>query len=124
MDLNFIDFYILYPGHPGYSSIELIEDDLTKVIVQKYQMIIFTNKGDVFGLPDLGANLLELLHDTSYSAQTVEEDLNNQIRLYIPELQNLEYDIKVSFYQHPERFEEFMVIDFSFNGMLVSTIVQ
>jgi hypothetical protein len=26
---------------------ELIEDDLVRVIVQKYEMIIFTNKGEI-----------------------------------------------------------------------------
>jgi phage baseplate assembly protein W len=124
MDFNFIDFYILYPGHPKYTSTELIEDEVAKVIIQKYQMVIFTNKGDVYGMPNFGANLLELLHETKFSAESIENDIKAQISSYVPELATVEYTLKVSFYDHPERFEEFMVIDLSFNGYQVSAIVE
>jgi hypothetical protein len=124
MNFNFTDFYILYPGHPRYTSAELIEDDVAKVIIQKYQMVIFTNKGDVYGMPDFGANLLELLHETRYSAEDVENDINQQIQKFVPELSTVEYALKVNFYDHPERFEEFMVIDLTFNGYQVSAIID
>jgi hypothetical protein len=124
MVFNFTDFYILYPGHPRYTSAELIEDDVARVIIQKYQMLIFTNKGDVYGMPDFGANLLELLHDTKYSAKDVEDEIKSQISSYVKELTTLDYTLTVSFFDHPERFEEFMVIDLSFNGYQVSAIVE
>ena len=124
MDLNFTDLYIRYPGHPDFSSIEIIEDDVAKVIVQKYEMIIFSVKGDVFGQPELGANLLELLHDTKFSADDVESEIRSQISKFIPELSNLDYTLNINFYEHPERFEEFMVIDLFFNGFSVSAIIQ
>ena len=57
---NILDFYILYPGHPRYESANLIEDDLIRIVVQKYEMIIFTIKGDVLGDPNFGASLEEL----------------------------------------------------------------
>ena len=124
MSLNFIDFYILYPGHPSFSSIEMIEDELARVIIQKYHMIIFTNKGDVMGLPGFGANLLELLHDTKFSAEDVEKDIKFQINNYISELGFTDYTLVVNFYEHPDRFEEYMVIDFSFKEYSVSAVVQ
>lgn len=124
MDLNFTDLYIRYPGHPDFSSIEIIEDDALKVIVQKYEMIIFSVKGDVFGQPQLGANLLELLHDTKFSSDDVESEIRSQISKFIPELSGLEYTLSVNFYEHPERFEEFMVIDLTINGVLISAIIK
>lgn len=124
MELNFTDLYISYPGHPNFNSSKFLEDDTIRVIIQKYEMLIFTNKGDVFGKPDFGANLLELLHATQYSAQDVEEIIRSQISTYVSELASLEYTLTVNFFQHPERFEEFMVIDLSFNGLLVSAIIQ
>jgi 5'(3')-deoxyribonucleotidase len=39
---NFIDFYIGYPGHPSFRNLELIEDDVVRVIIQKYEVVIFT----------------------------------------------------------------------------------
>lgn len=125
MSLNFTDFYILYPGHPRFNSAELIEDDLIRVIVQKYQMIIFTNKGDVYGMPDFGANLLELLHNTVVSSDTVKEDLINQINNYIPEMNQVSnWTLDAYFYPHPEGFQEVLVIDFFINGVEVSTLVS
>lgn len=124
MDLNFTDFYILYPGHPRYNSVELIEDDLARVIVQKYQMIIFTNKGDVYGMPGLGANLLELLHNTQVSAQTVEEEIRNQISNFIPELNASNWTLNASFYQDPDSFQDILVIDFFFLSYDVSVVVS
>ena len=45
---NFTDFYIGYPGHPRFRDMALIEDEVLRVIVQKWEMILFTNKGELF----------------------------------------------------------------------------
>ena len=84
---NILDFYILYPGHPRYESANLIEDDLIRIVVQKYEMIIFTIKGDVLGDPNFGASLEELLNTTLLSGIAVEESIKSQIDTYIPEIQ-------------------------------------
>ena len=38
MASSFIDFYIGYIGHPRFRDPELIEDDVIRVIVQKYEI--------------------------------------------------------------------------------------
>jgi hypothetical protein len=48
----FIDFYIILDIYVW--NTELIEDDLVRVIVQRYEMIIFTNKGEILNEPNLG----------------------------------------------------------------------
>lgn len=115
MPANFIDFYISYPGHPRFQKLEIIEDDVIRVIVQKYEMIIFTNKGEVFANPDFGADLLLLLHETRLSATAIEESLKDQIRFYIPEIANTEYFLLVEFFEDPERHQEYMEITFRIN---------
>lgn len=115
MPAEFIDFYIGYPGHPRFISSELIEDDVIRVIVQKYEMIIFTNKGELFGDPSFGADLYLLLHETRLSASAIESDIKNQIDLYIPELSNTEYFLLVEFFEDPERHQEYMEITFRIN---------
>ena len=74
-DINFIDFYIGYPGHPRFTDKEMIEDDVIRVIVQKYEMVIFTNKGDLLGDPNFGADLPALLYETRLSAEAIEGDI-------------------------------------------------
>ena len=123
-NFNFIDFYIGYPGHPRYQSAEMIEDDLIRVIVQKYEVIIFTNKGEVLGQPDFGANLLELLHETRYDSQTVEENIRAQIQDYIPELNGVQYSLTVEFFADPERYQEYMVVNFTISDLVVNITVN
>jgi phage baseplate assembly protein W len=109
---NILDFYILYPGHPRYESANLIEDDLIRIIIQKYEMIIFTIKGDVLGDPNFGASLEELLHTTLLSNVAVEERVRSQIDIYIPELQGTKYNLRVEFIQDNTDFREVMIIYF------------
>ena len=120
---SFIDFYIGYPGHPRFRDSELIEDDVIRVIIQKYEMIIFTNKGEVFGEPSLGADLYELLHETKLSAESIESDIISQINKFIPEIQGIEYSVVVEFFEHPEKNEEFMTIDFTIAGYEVNAFI-
>ena len=112
MASSFIDFYIGYPGHPRFRDPELIEDDVIRVIIQKYEMIIFTNKGEVFGDPNFGGDLEKLLHETKVSAKVVENDLRDQIIEYIPEIRDIAYELSVSFYQDPENYQDVMEIFF------------
>lgn len=111
-NFDFSDFYIKYPGHPNYNSTELIEDEIVRVIVQKYEMILFTNKGDVLGDPNFGGDLNRLLHQTKVSGKYVEKDLNKQIAQYIPEITSIPYSLNISFEPNPNNFSDMMFIDF------------
>lgn len=123
-NFNFIDFYICYPGHPMFRNAELIEDDVVKVIVQKYEMIIFTNKGEVLGEPNFGADLILLLHETRLSAESVEGGIRAQIADYIPEIDSIGYDLSVEFFDDPEKHQEYMVINFTINDYEIFTTVS
>lgn len=123
-NFNFVDFYIGYPGHPRFRSSEIIEDEVIRVIIQKYEMIIFTNKGELLGDPNFGANLTALLHETRLSAEAIEADIRAQISDYIPELDNVEYGLLVEFFEDPERYQEYMVINFSVNDYEVVATVN
>jgi hypothetical protein len=121
---NFIDFYIGYPAHPKYKQGEIIEDDIVRVIIQKYEVLIFTNKGEVFGQPQLGADLYRILHETRISAESVETALKEQISLFIPELNSIAYELDVEFFEDPENFQEIMVVYFNISGIEVFTTVS
>jgi hypothetical protein len=116
MAFSFIDFYIGYPGHPRFKNLELIEDDIVRVIIQKYEMVIFTNKGELLGDPNFGAGLTELLYETRISAESVEADIRAQIADYIPELEGIDYDLNVEFVEDPENFQEIMLVNFTVAG--------
>lgn len=122
-NFNFTDFYIGYPGHPRFRDSALIEDEVVRVIVQKYEMILFTNKGEVFGDPNFGANLEELLHETKLSAETIENDIKGQLSTYIPEISGIDYVLTVSFFEDPERYQQYMEVYFQIKEYEVMTLV-
>jgi len=111
MAFDFTDFYILYQGQPKYDSIELIEDELIRVIVQKYQMIIFTNKGEVLGDLDFGANLEQILFEFRVSEDYVKAKIQEQIDTYIPEMLGSAYNLQIVFVQDPENYQDMMFVN-------------
>ena len=123
MAFDFSDFYIEYPGHPRFRDLRIIEDDIVRIILQKWEMILFTNKGEVFFNPGFGGDLERLLNETRLSAETIEADLNGQISSYISELNGVPYTLKVTFYEDPERYQEYMEINFQIADYEVYAVV-
>jgi hypothetical protein len=111
---DFKDFYILYQGHPKYESSEIIEDEVVRVIVQKCEMMLFTNKGEVLGEPDFGASLPELVFQTKVSDITVKSLISEQITRFIPELAQANYYLDIIFVQDPTSFQDIMFINLKF----------
>ena len=122
-NFNFSDFYLGYPGHPRFRYKELIEDDVIAVIVQKWEMILFTNKGEVFGNPDFGGDLQYYLHETRLSSESIKSDLETQISSYITEISGIPYTLEVNFFEDPERYQEYMEIFFQIKDLDVYLVV-
>jgi hypothetical protein len=118
--MDFKSFYIKYPGHPGYNSKKIVEDDVVGVIVNKVEMILFTNKGEVYGQPDLGADLYKYLHKTKVSSDFVKEEIIKQLDMFVPELTNLMYKLEVTII--PGTLQDMMLIDFTLNGVNINAI--
>lgn len=118
--MDFKSFYIKYPGHPAYNSKRVVEDDVIGVIVNKVEMILFTNRGEVYGQPDLGADLYNYLHKTNVSSDFVKAELLSQFRRFIPELTNIMYKLEVTIF--PGSLQDVMLIDFTLNGTKVNAV--
>lgn len=123
-NFNFVDFYIGYKGHPRFTSPKFIEDETVRVIIQKYEMLLFTNKGELLGELDFGCDLPILLHETLLSAASIESDIRTQISKYIPELDNINYELTVEINEDPENFQEYMYIFFTISELEVSVRVK
>jgi hypothetical protein len=123
-EFDFRDFYIGYEGHPRFTINKIITDDIIRVIVQKYEMIIFTNRGDILGDPQFGADLIKLLWETKISAESVRYQIIDQIESYIPELVGINYELSVRFEESPESFQDIMIIDFKIADYEVKTLID
>lgn len=123
-EFDFKDIYIGYKGHPRFSINKIIVDDIIRVIVQKYEMILFTNKGDLLGDPDFGCDIQNLLHQTKISSYAVKNLIINQINTYINELSNINYTLEVTFEQDPENYQDIMLINFTIADYEVNAIIS
>ena len=109
---DYTDFYIIDSSDPTYTQGQIIEEDIINVILQKYKVILFTNKGDVMGEPNFGGDLELLLNQTKVSDVYVKDQLHTQIGSYIPELINMNYTLDVVFTQDVVNYYDIMYIYF------------
>lgn len=122
-EFDYREFYIGYPGHPRFTINKIIVDDLLRVIVQKYEMILFTNQGELLGDPDFGCDLERLLWQTKISANAVKNRIISQIDRYIPELVGVNYQLEVEFFENPENFQDAMSVNFTIADFEINAIV-
>jgi hypothetical protein len=93
------DFYIRNKNHPLYEENKVIEDELINVIVQKLEMLIYSNNGDLYGEPLYGSDLEYYLWMTTVPASDIQKKLNKKISVYIPELLDIGYDLKIELFE-------------------------
>ena len=119
---NVKDLVIRYPGHPKYEPGRIIEDDEIEVIVQKLEMILFTNKGEVLGDIDIGANLEYYLWQTRVTTGNLKSKVEEQITMYIPELNSIGYTFDVVLYEGTVR--DILYLNFVIKGYNIDFIYE
>ena len=118
---DYVDFYIKNETDLSYNPGQLVEEDIISVILQKYRLILFTNKGELLGDPNFGADLELLLYQTKVSDNYVRDVLIDQINTYIAELAGMEYSIQVVFTKDINNYYDIMFIYFKLNSVKVFT---
>ncbi|MFA5585504.1 MAG: hypothetical protein WDA02_03045 [Saccharofermentanales bacterium] len=93
------DFNIRYKGHPKYNINRIVEDRTMEFIIQKLEMVLMTNKGEVLDDYDFGANLEYYLWSTKVPVNKIENEIQEQINTYIPEMNKLDYTINIELFQ-------------------------
>jgi hypothetical protein len=121
---DFKDHYIGYKGHPRFIVNKIVEDDIIRVIIQKYEMLIFTNKGELLGDPDFGCDLPKLLFQTKVSAESVRKLILQQVKKYIPELSTTNFSLQAQFFQDPENYQDVLQIDFQLADYEVYALIS
>lgn len=94
------DLTIRWDGHQKYKSTQLFEDDLMEIIIQKFEMILFTNKNEIYGQDgfNLGVNLEYYLWETKISNDLIKTKIIQQVNQYIPELNLIGYDLELKIF--------------------------
>jgi len=111
---DFKDLYLRWDGHPKYSSRRIIEEDPVEVIVQKLEMVLYTNKGDVIGDTEFGSDLIYYLWQTELANDNLKQVIIEQINTYIPELAQIGYDFNLELFEGTVR--DILYLNFVIKG--------
>jgi hypothetical protein len=113
-----VDIYLRIPTDPKFDPDQLeVEDDLEN-FVQYIEMLLTTNKGEVFGEPDFGANLDSYLWNTNVSVGSIKSDLNKLILKYLPDgCSKIPFAIDIGFIKG--QLYDTMLVDIEIDGTKV-----
>jgi hypothetical protein len=89
------DLYIKSDLDPGYKENQLENQTWIETVVAKLYMILLTNKGDVYGDNNFGADIPKYLWKTRFPASAIQQNIVEQIETYVPELSIQDYKVEV-----------------------------
>jgi hypothetical protein len=114
------DFYITWKGHPKFKEGEIIVEDVLRVIINKIELLLFTNKGEFIGDVDLGCDLEYYLWQTNVSTEFIKNIIQEQFDKYIPELINYNYTLNLEMMEGT--IADILVVDITLNDVNVKAI--
>jgi hypothetical protein len=120
--VDYRDFYIKYPQHSKYNSEAFFTETKTDMIVNKIEMVLFTNKGDFIGDLSFGCDLEFYLWQTKVSAAKIEESIRSQFSIYISELDIIGYSLNVSIMQGDIR--DILIVDIVLNDQTIQAVLR
>lgn len=119
---NFSDLVIRWQGHPKYRTNKIVEDRILEVIVQKLEMLLFTNENEILGQDSVGfgINLEKYLWETRVSNDIIKSKIVRSISKWVPELDIMNYDLVLNLFEGTVR--DIMELNFTIKGYNVTFI--
>ena len=114
------DFYITWAGHPKYNDEEIIDEDVIRLIINKIEMCLFTNKGEFIGDVNYGCDLPLYLWQTNVSVEFIRSVIQKQFDTYIPELRNYNSTLDVRITEGT--LEDILIVDITINELSVNAV--
>jgi hypothetical protein len=105
------DIYIKGVKDPNFVEDKLENQTFIDTVISKIYMILMTNKGDVLGDENFGADIPKYLWRTKFPSSTIQNEITDQIAVYVPELNPRDY--KVNVYILPGKTQDVGVIEVS-----------
>jgi|TARA_B100001093_G_C26204917_1_gene749488 hypothetical protein len=88
---------------PKYNEDTLEVSDPLSQLILKIENALFTRKGDVLGVPGLGANLEDLIFSLVVNESVIQNNINSQITAFcLANEGGFSVDTKVTFYSTAE----------------------
>lgn len=108
------DLYLRIEGDPNYEPNQIEVQDEVVILLQQIEMVLFTDKGDILGSPNLGVDLERLLYSLTVSEGVIRSAIYNQIVNYCPLARKYKVDVSVKIYKGTAR--DIGVVDILIDG--------
>lgn len=91
------EIYLRGPEDQKYKANLLETNSKLEAVLNKIRLILFTNRGEVLGEPDLGMNLEDYLFQFGFDEADIKNKFMAQVNQFIPEINEFSIDMTVSF---------------------------
>ena len=108
------EIYCRNSSDPGYNPNRLITSNALEALLTKIRMIIFTRRGEVLGVPELGLNLEERLFELNANTSQLKKAFYDQLAGFVPEAGLYNIEIEVNF--QPGEVRDICFIDIYIDG--------
>lgn len=99
---------------PLYNPQQLETLNPIEALLTSIRMILFTNRGEVLGYPDLGLDLEYQLFELGFNGFQLQQNFYGQIAKYVRGASNFKIDVEVSFV--PGTVRDIAYIDIYIDG--------
>lgn len=87
------EIYFRDSSDSRYDSSKLDEDSSKEILLNKIRMILYTNRGEILGAPELGLDLEDNLFDFNMPLDFISQKFYAQLAKYVPEVVDYRIDI-------------------------------
>ena len=94
-----MEFYVKADGDPNFDPTSIHSESEVAVLLTQLETMLFTNKGEVLGSPQFGANLDHIIYSLNYNEGMILAELERQMDLFIPLDKKYNTRVTVSFYK-------------------------
>lgn len=115
------DLYLRDPSDPFFKEGILEVNDELQMVIGQIKMMLFTNRGEVLGAPDFGANLEEQLFTLNLNEYSLKSVLRDQVLKFIPLSTKYQIDFDVKFSRGTVR--DICIIDVLINNVATFGVV-
>jgi hypothetical protein len=89
------EIYLRDSTDPKYDPNKLEEENALEILLSKIRIILYSNRGDVLGEPELGMDLEENLFDFNISPESITRRFYAQLAKYVSETDKFDVDMSV-----------------------------
>ncbi len=122
MVTDITDFYVLSEDHPRFNFNKIIEEKDILILIDKIEILLFTNKGDFIADLDFGCDIETMLWKTRVDNNTLLNTITTQISTYVPEISNYVWKVELDFIEGV--YDDILMINIYIEDYHITSIFQ